>query len=190
MQEKRDLRVQKTYDGLIEAFQDLLNEKSFEEITVKELCSRAKTRTATFYSHFSDKYDFFSFMIKESRKSFAEKAETEYKRSNPMNYYTTLMECALDYFEEHNKMANSIKNNDVLAGMLQFTSDEMTEKLKQHLNGDSAEYAKLNHPEIMIHFLMGGMNQVTQWWFTNRKSINKDEVIADMNVLLKKILKS
>ena len=58
-----DLRTQKVYSSLIEAFKNLLIEKSFEEITINELCDRACTRRATFYKHFSDKYDFFLFVI-------------------------------------------------------------------------------------------------------------------------------
>ncbi len=53
-----DLRIQKTYAALTGAFIDLLQIKSFEQITVKELCDNAIVRTATFYNHFADKYAF------------------------------------------------------------------------------------------------------------------------------------
>lgn len=188
MQEKRDLRVQKTYDGLIDAFQELLKEKTFEEITVKELCARAKTRTATFYSHFSDKYDFFAFMVRELRKSFSNNVEVTYSKNEPTDYYTTLMKNGLEYLEMHDKMANTIKSNNMLVGMLQFMPDEMTDELKKHLSVDSTEYSKLNHSDLMVQFLLGGMNQVTEWWFANRKNISKDKVIADINVIIKKLL--
>ena len=64
MGKKLDLRAKKIYDALIKAFEELLEEKSFEEITINELCDRAQTRRATFYKHFSDKYEFFQFMLK------------------------------------------------------------------------------------------------------------------------------
>ena len=63
MDKKLDLRTQKIYVALIKAFEELLQEKSFEEITINELCDQAQTRRATFYKHFSDKYDFFQFML-------------------------------------------------------------------------------------------------------------------------------
>ena len=47
-----DLRIQKTYAALTRAFTDLLKVKSFEQITVRELCDAAMVRTATFYNHF------------------------------------------------------------------------------------------------------------------------------------------
>ncbi len=60
-----DLRIQKTYAALTGAFIDLLQIKSFEQITVKELCDNAIVRTATFYNHFADKYAFADFVIRD-----------------------------------------------------------------------------------------------------------------------------
>lgn len=188
MEEKRDLRVQKTYDALIAAFQDLLAEKSFEEITVKELCARAKTRTATFYTHFSDKYDFFSFMVKELRRSFAKDAELTYNKEEASVYYTALVRKGMDYLERNDKMASSVKSNSVLIGILQFMPDEITEELRQHLCRDYDGYEKLNDPNVLLQFLIGGMNQVTEWWFANRRSLRKDVITSDVNTLIKAIL--
>ncbi|PJO83213.1 TetR/AcrR family transcriptional regulator, partial [Enterococcus faecium] len=59
-----DLRVQKTHKALIEAFENLLHEKEFENISVTEICDAAMVRRPTFYNHFLDKYDFITFFIK------------------------------------------------------------------------------------------------------------------------------
>ena len=58
-----DLRIQKTYMGLHNAFTDLLEEKRFENITVNELCEKAMIRRTTFYKHFADKYEYFTFYM-------------------------------------------------------------------------------------------------------------------------------
>lgn len=189
MEEKRDLRIQKTYDALITAFQELLTEKTFEEITVKELCSRARTRTATFYTHFRDKYDFFSFMVRELRKSFAKEAELIYSQTEAAEYYTALVRNGMDYLERNNKMANSIRNNSMLIGIMQFMPDEITEELRQHLLRDSAEYAQMNRPDVLLQFLIGGLNQVTEWWFTNRNKLSKEDVASDVNAIIRALLR-
>ena len=41
MEEKIDLRIQKTHRALPGALRELLSEKSFDEISVSELCDRA-----------------------------------------------------------------------------------------------------------------------------------------------------
>lgn len=47
-----DLRVQKTIDGIYSAFEELLCEKEFKGITVKELCDRARINKKTFYRYY------------------------------------------------------------------------------------------------------------------------------------------
>lgn len=43
-------------ETIIEEFLKLLNEKSFEELTVKEIVQKARISRSTFYLHFADKY--------------------------------------------------------------------------------------------------------------------------------------
>ncbi len=58
-----DLRTERTYNSLKEAFLTLLEHNRFESITVLQLCQCANIRRATFYSHFADKYEFMSFLF-------------------------------------------------------------------------------------------------------------------------------
>ena len=44
MEKKKDLRVQKTYRALMAAFEALMAEETFDDITVNELCARALIR--------------------------------------------------------------------------------------------------------------------------------------------------
>ena len=55
MEQKLDLRIQRTYRLLHTAFTKLMEEKSFEDITVNDLCREAMIRRTTFYKHFADK---------------------------------------------------------------------------------------------------------------------------------------
>lgn len=188
MAEKIDLRIQKTYDSLIVAFQELLQEKSFEEITVKELCSRARTRTATFYTHFDDKYDFFFFMVKELRKSFANSVDSICEKGDAADYYIQLLRCGMNYIEQNGEMAKSIRNSSMLVGMLHLMQDDMTEELRKHLQQDSGTFGVLNYSDIMVQFLIGGMNQVTEWWFSQKKTLDKETILSDTKVLVSNML--
>lgn len=51
-----DPRTRRTRQLLLDAFGQLLSEKSFEEITVQDITERATVNRATFYAHFEDKY--------------------------------------------------------------------------------------------------------------------------------------
>ncbi len=51
-----DKRIQKTKYAIKKAFMELLQKKSLEKITVKELCELAYINKSTFYSHYEDIY--------------------------------------------------------------------------------------------------------------------------------------
>ena len=52
-----DLRVVKTIEGIKAAFEELICEKNYEQITVKELCDKARINKKTFY-HYYETLDF------------------------------------------------------------------------------------------------------------------------------------
>ncbi|WP_238916465.1 TetR/AcrR family transcriptional regulator [Clostridium sp. YIM B02555] len=54
----KDRRIRKTKKLLREALTELMNEKNFENITVKDLTERADLNRGTFYLHYRDIYDF------------------------------------------------------------------------------------------------------------------------------------
>lgn len=55
-EEKLDPRVRRTRGYIKGAFRQLLDEKSFKAITVREITERAEVNRATFYAHYEDKY--------------------------------------------------------------------------------------------------------------------------------------
>ena len=51
-----DPRIRRTRGYIKNSFLDLLSEKSFKSITVREITERAEVNRATFYAHYEDKY--------------------------------------------------------------------------------------------------------------------------------------
>jgi len=62
---RKDPRVARTQKLLRDAFTSLLQEKSFESISVQDIAERATVNRATFYAHFQDKFDLFESLIRE-----------------------------------------------------------------------------------------------------------------------------
>jgi AcrR family transcriptional regulator len=61
----QDLRVRRTRRLLQQEFWNLLEEKSFQSITVQDITERAMVNRATFYDHFADKYALLQYSINE-----------------------------------------------------------------------------------------------------------------------------
>lgn len=58
---KIDIRVIRTQEQLFKSLIKLLADKSFEDLSVSEICDNAKVHRATFYKHFNDKYEFINY---------------------------------------------------------------------------------------------------------------------------------
>ncbi len=63
-----DKRIIKTKNNIKQTFIKMLSKKSFEEITIKELCEAAQTSRITFYTHYSDKAELANDIFEDMRK--------------------------------------------------------------------------------------------------------------------------
>jgi AcrR family transcriptional regulator len=62
---KTDPRIRRTRQMLFKALQDLLGEKTFDLISVQDITERSTLNRATFYDHFTDKFELLEAMIGE-----------------------------------------------------------------------------------------------------------------------------
>ena len=62
---KIDPRIVRTRQLLFQAFQSLLAEKTFDQISVQDVAERSTLNRATFYDHFTDKFALLEAMIGE-----------------------------------------------------------------------------------------------------------------------------
>lgn len=69
-EKKKDLRVVKTYRVLYDALLELLEDNSFEEIKVSDICKKALINISTFYSHYNDKYELLVDFINVLKEEF------------------------------------------------------------------------------------------------------------------------
>lgn len=63
--EKNDPRYKRTRSLILQAFHELLAEKSFDVISVQDVTGRAQINRATFYAHFEDKYALLDYWVQQ-----------------------------------------------------------------------------------------------------------------------------
>ena len=64
-EEKLDPRVRRTRSLILQSFNDLLAEKSFDSISVQDVTDKAQINRATFYAHFEDKYALLDYWVQQ-----------------------------------------------------------------------------------------------------------------------------
>ena len=95
-----DKRIQKTKRNLKNVLISLLDEKPFEQITVKELCEHSSTSRITFYTHYADKYELLDSIFQEylasARNEYAELNKENNPEKDPIQNFCNLLESILD----------------------------------------------------------------------------------------------
>lgn len=180
-----DFRVQKTYQALFQALRDLMVEKPFEKITVTELCQRAQTRTATFYSHFSDKYDLFAAMIEKERESLLARYERE-NQGSLSDEIEFLIQTMLEQLTERYPFILAIEDNPVLVTIMQSSSNVLKTALLKRLEEHSVGHQ--HSPELLVEFLNGAISRTLMWWIQSRREIDQERLILEMRNLVESIV--
>ena len=165
MEKNLDLRVTKTYQSLFRAFAALLSEKKLEDITVNELCELAMIRRATFYKHFSDKFDFFTFFLKELQHSSMMRAAQTADPNDPCTFYISAIRSAFDFMEENAcHLARALESGGILNLLVVLDQDELTSNAKKPVSlfPLPRKYWRSSFPERFSKFPAGGI--LTEMW--------------------------
>ena len=100
-----DKRVIKTKKNIRESFIRLLSEKSFDEITITELCRAAGMSRITFYTHYSDKYELTEFLFTDLMRTCEEDykslQQTNNAEGDPVKGYCNLLDSVLNLYESN-----------------------------------------------------------------------------------------
>lgn len=189
MEKKLDLRVQKTYRALLRALYDLLCEKSFDNITVTELCDRAETRKATFYKHFGDKTELFSYMIKEMQQRALEEKKVQYDPAAPQSYYIGAFRYFLEFLDGNEQFIRKILSSSARSTLIDLMNEQIEYDLKLHFKEDMAKNALFpTQSDLLAAAYTGAMVYCGQWWITQPDRPDKELVIGQFTGMLSRIL--
>jgi len=135
---KEDLRVRKTKKALNDAFINMMSEKTFEEITINELCDRAGVRRATFYKHYADKFAFLTAFTRSLREKFDAGRPASEKYESASAYYVAYAKRLVEYVAEHDAFVDNLMKSDLLPIVLAIMVVTNYEDTKSRLQ-DSVE---------------------------------------------------
>ncbi len=182
MDEKLDLRIVKTRKALVESLFTLLCEKRFEDITISALCDRAMVRRATFYKHFSDKYDLFSYTISTLFHSFpASQALSEHPTGE--SYVALAME-VIDFLSVHRRLVQSVLKSNLISNLIDIISKEISKALPP-VCPEGAEYTeRAVAAEVATHFYISAVMGTILWWLRQKPTISKEELSKHLKIIL------
>jgi AcrR family transcriptional regulator len=188
VEKKMDLRIQKTYMALTNTFFKLLEEKRFEDITVNELCDRAMIRRATFYKHFGDKYEFFTFVIREIQAEFDREIAGSLDIDVPIDFYITIVRRVMRFFKEKDRLVQSVLKSGCFPALLRILSEQVEFDILQKVKENVEKGCKLiADPEVMARFFTGAILETLQWWLTHKKPISQESIEKQITDMMKAV---
>lgn len=183
MEKKLDLRVRKTRKALTNSLLELLREKSFDEITVTELCNRAMVRKATFYNHFSDKTELLVYLIREMQQEAIEENAIGYDPAIPASYYVGAFRYLMNFIAGNEALVVSVLRSNAGNTVRNILEEQIRLNIDEHLRQEKTESIRESH-EMLSVIYAGSIVSCAAWWALKDERPDKEEMIRKFARLL------
>lgn len=179
----QDLRVQRTKKALITTFSDLLETKSFDNITIQDLCEKANVRRSTFYRHFNDKYDLLNHIVGTLIEYFRTLHLPEIDPKDPRQFFNKFMKDILLFISDNKAMVKSVISINIYSEVYQILYNQIYAVVKRQIEFDKQIGQFYIDEFIYGEFLAGGiLSVILNWIQYGQQSI--DEVSSDIVTMI------
>ena len=187
--QKEDLRVRKTKKALADAFFALLNEKSFEDITINELCARADVRRATFYKHYTDKFNFLMSYTKSLRDRFDNLIWRFEKPDNTAKYYIAYAKRVVTFISENEQLIDNFVRSDLLPICYSIIVEQNYLDTRDRLEKSVGAGMKLcASVDSVARMCAGGVGEILFAWVKSDRKQDADELAEEVGALVSALL--
>ena len=145
---EQDLRVVKTKKALSSSLYQLLEKRSFESLSVNEICESGMVHRTTFYKHFYDKYDLLVYLFNLVTKDYFS-TDLKDRLNNPFQ----TIEATFTNKEELEKI-EKVQKDDVSFGKIfkEVCVDIMKADIKENIHRISVDKTI---PEDLVFYIYG-----------------------------------
>ena len=181
---KTDLRIQRTQKAIVDAFYELLDEKSFGSITVIDICDRALINRGTFYTHFEDKYQLLDKCISDVMYGLHEQVKQAHGENDLITYYNEVMSLGINFLAQYRKRLKTI----ILKADSALVFDKVHEILTHNIVGRLSkakpkEGAGKIPADILAEFFAGGIIALIKWWLLEEPNYTQDDIKQQLSIL-------
>lgn len=160
---KRDRRIDKTQNALRHAISSLIDEKPYEQITVKDIIERANVARSSFYAHFRDKDDlilsgFQMIGINSSDDIFENSDNTDYP-----NFAIVLFRGAAQW----KSISKTFLTQHTGTVASHYIRNMLIVQTREWVRSNSNQQASPIDTETAVHFLASALLGLLTWWVNN-----------------------
>ncbi len=182
---RTDLRVIKTKESLHNELMQLLKDKSLSEITISELCRKAKVNRGTFYLHYAQIEDLFAEYFREITADLARSYQEPYR------YVSVLKTSELDpstirifhHIKKYESFYRIIFSNKVPLMYYYLLFEEIKQLLLQ--DNDSLNQVDVNNTMFSSYQANAIIGMIIDWYqndFTYSTSYMNQQLVQILNL--------
>lgn len=182
---KIDRRVKRTRKLLRDALLELILEKGYQSVTVRDITDRANLGRATFYLHYPHgKDELLLVMMEETMQDIIQQLGQPVDE-NFMVDGTPPSLIAFEHAKENAAFYRAVVGADGLAGVMHGYRQSTTEQLRKQIEAMIPPGVKPVVPlDFIAHFLFGALNAVIVWWLENENAISAEEMALRFHQIL------
>lgn len=186
MEKKEDLRIKKTKANLYKGLLQLMEEKSFEEIKVIDICKVALINRSTFYDHFTDKYELLTSLMEDSKLELLNNLKSiDVEINSVKEYYMLVVKVLIDFINKNIDIYSILsilkKNNNSVAHDMMF--DACKTAVLEKLNEQCINHSTLSMDSIVLFYVSGVVSFLTEN-VLNVNRIDEEKLLRELNQLI------
>lgn len=166
------MRVTRTVRDFQNALMTLLENNSFDHLTVDQICKEALLHRSSFYRYFNDKYDLLEQTLKTQIVRIVDSGSSE----------DDIVKQVIIYIDQHRSIVRHLAASDsrssLYSELLQILTQMFLERREQESKDPVIQaLQKSDNPDLLAYTLSGAILGGFQWWQSKNYDVPVEEVI-------------
>lgn len=189
-QSQGNIRIRRTQKLLREALIELIEEQSFDALTVGELTSRALVSRAAFYRNYQDKYDLVEQIFAEAMKTMFGTIANMESTHHPSQVWVKFFE----HIAEYDRLYRALLGKKGSPWFVSKMRAALTILIREHEHVPS-EHSTLDRPVIAFSdsfvpdVVSAMLVEAITWWLENEKPYTPTDIATRCALLASAVFK-
>ena len=158
--------------------------KTFEEIKISDVCTKALVNRSTFYAHYNDKYELLVALFDELKQNLLSTLKTNENNINSKEFFMETLKLLINHIDEKREIYLAILINNRNGILMDILLDVADKDIKERIENDKNIIVSNIPSEIITKFYLGAIISIGMEWLRNNNKYTKEQLIKYLDILI------
>ncbi len=185
--EKKDRRCERTQLMLQDALIALMEERSYDSLTIEDITERANIGRTTFYLHYQSKDDLLIEIMRKkiSGFSFGMRSAMDWLNDKPTHELIEFFQVFKQRMESVQGMVLQGRDMSIIQKLNQVISQQMEENLRRSFPATEFDIPL----PLLAHAMAGSHIWLAEWWTAKREPYSAEQIATTSHRMMRAMLK-